>query len=102
MFNPTFGVKLGASIEGGAFTLKPYGKLSYTFQGNMGNERTVRYLGGGNSFTLEGVDPDGFGKIEAGIEALMNDKLGVFFGVGYGFGGQQNVGRVQGGINVNF
>ena len=102
VFNPTFGVKLGASIEGGAFTLKPYGKLSYTFQGNMGNERTVRYLGGGNSFTLEGVDPDGFGKIEAGIEALMNDKLGVFFGVGYGFGGQQNVGRVQGGINVNF
>jgi len=102
VFNPTFGVKLGASIEGSAFTLKPYGKLSYTFQGNMGNERTVRYLGGGNSFTLAGVDPDGFGKIEAGIEALMNDKLGVFFGVGYGFGGQQNVGRVQGGINVNF
>ena len=101
VFNPTLGVKLGASIDRGAFVLKPYGKLSYTFQGNVGNERTVSYLGGGNSFTLAGVDPEGFGKIEAGIEALMSEKIGVFFGAGYGFGGQQNVGRVQGGITIS-
>lgn len=102
VFNPTIGVKLAIdAADVGAFKLKPYGKLSYTFQGSTGNSRTVNYLGGGNSFTLDGVDPNGYGKIEAGLDATMNDKIGIFLGVGYGFGGDQDVGRVQGGINIS-
>jgi uncharacterized protein with beta-barrel porin domain len=103
VFNPTIGGKIAYDMEiGDSFHLRPYGKLSYTFQGNAGVDRTVRYLAGGNSFVLNGVDPKGFGTIEGGLDAALNDKLGVFFGGGYSFAGSQKFGRIQSGLNINF
>lgn len=103
VFLPTVGVKLSGIVgELGALVVQPYTKLSYTFQGDIGNKRTVQYLGGGNSFVLGGVDPDNYGKAEFGLDGSVNDKAGVFLSGAYGFGGGQKVASIRGGVHFNF
>jgi uncharacterized protein with beta-barrel porin domain len=103
VFNPTLGVKLAAQMgDLDGFAFRPYAKAAYTFQGSLGNARTVQYLGGGNAFSLAGVDPDSFGTFEAGVDASINNKVGLFISGGFGFGGQQKTSKIQGGIEIKF
>jgi outer membrane autotransporter protein len=104
VFNPTVGVRLStpAGMDAGMFTLRPYGELSYTFQDGVGARRTATFLGGGDSFDVKGIDAEGFGKIEAGINADMSEQLGLFLGLNYGFGGGQDAAGLQGGVKINF
>ena len=104
VFSPTLGVKvtgvLAANSSG--FQIRPYGKIAYTFQGDINSDRTVRFVGGGNDFTLRGVDPDSYGLAEFGLEASLNNRLNVFLGGGLTFAGQNKSNHVQGGVSVKF
>ena len=103
VFSPVIGVKAGAllgDVEGVAY--RPYAKVQYSFQGNIGSERTVQYVGGGNAFTLKGVDPDGHGLIELGIDASVNKRVNLFLSGGYGFGGHNSLAQIRGGISFGF
>ncbi|WP_257540409.1 autotransporter outer membrane beta-barrel domain-containing protein [Sphingobium sp. CFD-1] len=103
VFNPVLGVKAGALLgDPEKVAYRPYGKLQYTFQGNVGNRRTVQYLGGGDDFQLRGVDPNGSGLIELGIDATVNKRVGLFLSGGLGFGGHTSSGQVRAGISFGF
>jgi hypothetical protein len=62
----------------------------------------VQYLAGGNSFQLFGSDPDGHGLIELGVDASVNNRVGIFLSRATTFSGQQKVGRIQGGFDIRF
>jgi len=80
VFSPVLGVKLGTETElTDSVTLRPFARASYTFQGNLPNDITARYVGGGDAFVLRGTEPDSFGMIEAGFEAKVADRLNLFF-----------------------
>ena len=103
VFSPIIGVKAGALLgdaEGIAY--RPYAKVQYSFQGNIGSDRTVQYVGGGNAFRLKGVDPDGSGLIELGVDASVNKRVNLFLSAGYGFGGHNSLAQVRGGISFGF
>ncbi len=103
VFQPVIGVKAGALLgdaEGIAY--RPYAKVQYSFQGNIGSDRTVQYVGGGNAFRLDGVDPDGHGLVELGIDASVNKRVNLFLSGGYGFGGHNSLGQIRGGISFGF
>ncbi len=103
VFSPVIGVKAGAllgDVEGVAY--RPYAKVQYSFQSNIGSDRTVQYVGGGNAFNLKGVDPDGHGLIELGVDASVNKRVNLFLSGGYGFGGHNSLAQVRGGISFGF
>ena len=103
VFSPIIGVKAGAllgDVEGIAY--RPYAKVQYSFQGDIGSDRTVQYVGGGNAFRLKGVDPDGSGLIELGVDASVNKRVNLFLSAGYGFGGHNSSAQVRGGISFGF
>jgi uncharacterized protein with beta-barrel porin domain len=103
VFNPVLGVKAGALMgDPEKVAFRPYGKLQYTFQGNVGNRRTVQYLGGGDAFQLRGVDPNGSGLAELGIDATVNKRVGLFLSGGLGFGGHNSSGQIRAGISFGF
>jgi hypothetical protein len=103
VFVPELGVRLGAELSnGGDVSIRPFGKLSYTFQGDVGSSREFAFATGGSPFTLKGVDPKGFGSIDGGISALFKERIGVFVQGGLNFGGSQKGAEARGGINVRF
>ncbi len=60
VFNPQIGVKFVANVgDPEGFALRPFGRLAYTFQGDIGQDRTYSYLAGGNAFTLTGRRSEG-------------------------------------------
>src|SRR3546814_20748825 len=79
------------------FRSRPFGKLSYTFQGDVGSSREFAFATGGSPFTLKGVDPKGFGSIDGGISALFKERIGVFVQGGLNFGGSQKGAEARGG-----
>src|SRR3546814_1294504 len=103
VFVPELGVRLGAELSnGGDVSIRPFGKLSYTFQGDVGSSREFAFATGGSPFTLKGVDPKGFGSIDGGISALFKERIAVFVKGGLNFGGSQKGAEAGGGINVRF
>lgn len=103
VFSPVLGVKLGTETElSDSVTLRPFAKASYTFQGNLPNDVTVGYVGGGDKFVLRGAEPDSYGMVEAGFEAKVADRLNLFFTGSQTFGGDNKVTGVRGGVSFQF
>lgn len=103
VFVPELGVRLGTEwSNGGDIALRPFGKLSYTFQGDVGSGRSFTYAAGGSPFVLNGVDPKGYGSIDGGLSAVFKDRIGIFVQGGLNFGGSQKGAEVRGGVNVGF
>lgn len=103
VFVPEVGVRLGTEwAANNDVSVRPFGKLSYTFQGDVGSSRSFAYAAGGDSFVLKGVDPKGYGSVDGGISALFKERVGVFVQGGVNFGGSQKGAEVRGGINVRF
>jgi uncharacterized protein YhjY with autotransporter beta-barrel domain len=103
VFSPVLGVKLGTETElTDSVTLRPFARASYTFQGNLPNDITARYVGGGDAFVLRGTEPDSFGMIEAGFEAKVADRLNLFFTGSQTFGGDNKVTGLRGGVTFQF
>jgi outer membrane autotransporter protein len=103
IFKPVVGGRIAARFETASnFVLMPYAKLSYTFQGDIGSDRTFRMIGGGNSFVLNGVNPGGYGAVEVGVDSVVNDRINLFLGGAYSFAGGNNIANVRGGIGFAF
>jgi hypothetical protein len=103
IFRPTLGARVNGefgSMDG--LLVRPLVNLSYTFQGDIGAARTMRFAGGGDAFTVRGFSPDGFGTIEAGIDTIVKGKMNMFVRGGYSFGGGNNAASIRAGLGFNF
>ena len=50
MFNPSLGVKFVANTgDPEGFSLRPFGKLAYTFQGDIGQNQSYSFIAGGTA-----------------------------------------------------
>ena len=102
-FLPSIGFKVtGVLGDPDAVSVRPFVKASYTFQGDIGNERTMTLLGGGDPFTLRGVDPEGYGTVEAGVDGSLSGQVRLFAAGGYSFGGDNSIGNLRAGLGFRF
>lgn len=97
--SPEAGIRMSGAL--GA-ALRPFAEGSYVFQGNVGSDRDMRFVGGqATNFTTQGVQPDDY--IKAAIGVVADVGAGTLFVRGdYGSGGEQRVGTVRGGLLFNF
>ena len=102
IFNPSIGGRATADFDAGNFNLRPYVDLSYTFQGNVDADRSVDFVAGGDNFDLRGVDPDGFGTIDAGVNSTVSGIFSIFAGVKHSFSGDNEETTVRGGGSFKF
>src|SRR3546814_216779 len=80
VFSPVLGVKVGTETElSDSVTLRPFARASYTFQGNLPNDVTVSYIGGGDPFVLRGAEPDSRSEEHTSeLQSLMRISYAVF------------------------
>lgn len=98
VFSPELGLRIGGTIAG----VQPYVEGGYVFQGNVEGYRTVSYLGDpATSFRLQGVDPDGYGKLSAGIQANAYGARFMLRG-SYLTGGGNSTTELTGGVSLAF
>ncbi|RYY28781.1 MAG: autotransporter outer membrane beta-barrel domain-containing protein [Sphingomonadales bacterium] len=103
VFSPVLGVKVGTETAlNDTVTLRPFARVSYTFQGDLPNDVTVRYVGGGDPFVLRGAEPDSFGSIEAGFEAKVAGRLNFHLSGSQTFGGDNKATGLRGGVSFQF
>lgn len=103
IFRPTLGARINGQFgSAGGLLVRPLLNLSYTYQGDIGAIRTMRFAGGGDAFTVRGFSPDGFGTIETGVDTVVNSKLNMFVRGGYSFGGGNNAASIRAGLGFNF
>ena len=105
VFSPTLGLRLApVAAKQDGFALRPYGSLSYTFQGDAGTARNVAYLGdpAGNGFTLNGVNPKGYATLAAGLSTEVAGKVNISVGGTYAFGNNNNVAGLRSIIGIKF
>ncbi len=96
---PEAGFRISGSM--GA-KLRPFAEASYIFQGDVGSERRLSFIGNPSGvFTSVGVDPSDSIKGAIGVAADIG--LGTAFIRGdYHSGGDQQVGSVRGGLLFSF
>lgn len=97
-----FSPELGLRLSGNFSTVRPFLEGGYVFQGDIDGYRTVSFLGDrANSFRLEGVEPDGYGKLAAGVQADVYG-ASLFLRAGYLTGGGNSTSELAGGISLRF
>lgn len=97
--SPEVGVRM-AGVLGAR--LRPFAEGSYVFQGDVGSDRTMAFVGGrAANFTTIGVDPEDSIKGAIGVAADVAGGT-VFLRGDYASGGQQQVGSVRGGLLFSF
>lgn len=105
VFDPELGVRLSTlAVDSNGLKLRPYGSLSYTFQGNAGTSRLVGFEGDidSNTFVLEGVSPKGYGTVGLGMTAVVADKVNLSVGGTYAFGSGNNTAAIRSVIGFRF
>lgn len=103
VITPTVGARAGTSFETGMATLRPEVTLAYSFQGNNNSFRDVAYLGAADiPFRLQGVDPDGFFTIGAGLFADIGKNSGAFLRGSFATGSDVNVASINAGVTIGF
>ncbi|KQT35281.1 hypothetical protein ASG29_04045 [Sphingomonas sp. Leaf412] len=96
--SPELGLRVGGSFGG----IRPFVEGSYVFQGDVEAFRDVAFLGDrATTFRVQGVDPEGFAKLGAGVVA---DLYGASFSLrgNYLTGGGNSAGQVMGSIGFRF
>ena len=103
VITPTLGLRAGTSFETGLAVLRPEVSVAYSFQGNNNAYRDVAFLGAPtNAFRLQGVDPDGFVIIGAGLFADIGRNSGAFVRGSFATGSDVNVGNISAGVTIGF
>ncbi len=103
VLSPTVGVKAGTSFQTGVATLRPEITVAYTFVGDSDNFRNVTYLGApGNSFRLQGIQPDNHFTIGAGLYADIGRHSGAFLRGSYTTSGNIQAAAVSAGVTIGF
>lgn len=97
------GVRAGTSFETRMATLRPEMKVAYTFAGDGETFRDVAYLGApGTEFRLQGIMPDDYLTIGAGLYADIGPRSGAFLRGEYTTGDNVKVGSVNAGVTIGF
>ena len=103
VLTPILGLRAGTTFDAGMATLRPELSLSYSFNDDNSSFRDVAYLGApNNSFRLQGVEPEGYFTIGAGLFADIGANSGAFVRGSYATGGNVNVSSVNAGVTIGF
>ncbi|WP_229658604.1 autotransporter family protein [Tsuneonella deserti] len=103
VITPSLGLRAGTSFETGMATLRPELTLAYSFQGDNNSFRDVAYTGAPTTpFRLQGVDPDGFFTIGAGLFADIGKNSGAFLRGSFATGSDVNVASLNAGVTIGF
>lgn len=103
VFSPTLGLRAGTTFDTGMATLRPEIDVSYTFQGDTNSFRDVAYQGApGTSFRLQGIEPDNYFTIGAGLFAEIGRHSGAFLRGSYTTGDNVKVTSVSAGVTIGF
>jgi hypothetical protein len=99
VFSPELGARMSGVV---GWSIRPFAEASYVFQGDVGSDRDLRFIGAaGQSFAVEGVDPQDAIKGALGVAADIGPST-VFIRGDYRSGGDQQVGSVRGGLLFTF
>ncbi len=102
-FLPSLGLRAGTSFESSLANLRPEISVKYTFADSGHTYRDVAYLGAPTvPFTLQGVEPDGYVTLGAGLFADIGTNSGAFVRGGYSTGGGVSAGNVNAGVTIGF
>lgn len=98
VFSPEVGLRMAGLI---GTNLRPFAEGSYVFQGDVGSDRILSFVGGVQDFKTIGVAPGN--AIKAAI-GLIGEIAGssAFIRGDYHSGGRQQVGTVRGGLLFSF
>ncbi|QAY76310.1 autotransporter outer membrane beta-barrel domain-containing protein [Sphingosinicella sp. BN140058] len=103
VLSPELGLRLAGDWDLSKATVRPYAQVSYTFQGNVGGYRDVAFQGSpSNRFRLEGVDPEGFFNIGAGLNAALGGSSAAFIQGSYATGKSQSEAAIKAGLTIGF
>lgn len=103
VLTPTLGLRAGTAFTTGLATLRPELTVAYSFDDDDNSFRDVAFLGAPtNSFRLQGVDPDGYFTIGAGLFADIGTNSGAFVRGSYATGGNFDVASVNAGVTIGF
>ena len=103
VFTPSLGVKVGGEFQSGLARLRPEASVSYTFSDDGKSFRDISYLGAPSvPFRLQGIEPDGFVTLEAGLFGDIGRNSGAFVRGSYATGGNVSVAGVNAGVVVGF
>lgn len=103
VLTPTLGLRAGTAFTTGLATLRPEVTVAYSFDDDDNSFRDVAFLGAPtNSFRLQGVDPDGYFTIGAGLFADIGTNSGAFLRGSYDTGGNVDVASVNAGVTIGF
>lgn len=103
ILSPSLGLRAGTKFDAGMATLRPELTLSYTFQGDTESYRDVAFAGSPtNSFRLQGILPDDYLTIGAGLFAGIGSNSGAFLRGGYVTGKNVKAASVNAGITIGF
>ena len=103
VFTPSVGLRAGTRFETGLATIRPEVSLSYHFDDDNTSFRDVAYVGAPqNGFRLQGVDPEGYFKIGAGLFAEIGANSGAFLRGSYATGENLDVASVNAGVVIGF
>ena len=103
VLTPTLGLRAGTAFTTGLATLRPEVTIAYSFDDDDNSFRDVVFLGAPtNSFRLQGVDPDGYFTIGAGLFADIGTNSGAFLRGSYATGGNVDVASVNAGVTIGF
>ena len=103
VLTPILGLRAGTTFDAGMATLRPELSLSYSFNDDNSSFRDVAYLGApNNSFRLQGVEPEGYFTIGAGLFADIGTNSGAFIRGSHATGGKVNGSSVNAGVTIGF
>ncbi len=103
VLTPSLGLRAGTSFETAMAVLRPEVTLAYSFDDDNSSFRDVAYLGAPqNSFRLQGVDPEGYVTLGAGLFADIGAGSGAFLRGSYATGGGIDVASVNAGVTIGF
>lgn len=103
VLTPTLGLRAGTRFDTGLATLRPEVTLAYSFDDDNSSFRDVAYLGAAsNTFRLQGVDPEGYFTIGAGLFADIGTNSGAFLRGSYATGSNLDVASVNAGVTIGF
>jgi uncharacterized protein YhjY with autotransporter beta-barrel domain len=103
VITPEIGFKAGTSFDAGLATIRPEMTVSYAFEGDPDAFRDVAYAGAPDqAFRLNGVDPDGYITVGAGLFADIGRNSGAFVAGSYGTGGGNDRASINAGVKIGF
>lgn len=100
---PEIGVRWSvAEQKAGPLSLFPYANVSYVFDGGGSDAVSQRLVGGGNAFSVSGIEQGAYAELSAGLASRFGSSGYFSFGAGGQFGGDQSQVSVSARLGLEF